>query len=240
MNKQNLRRAVISSIVAGGLMMSHQFALAQETTATPSVEKSTAELAKQEAVKGGVNTVIESSSAKVTAHEVVTQVTDVVLNLIRDAQEKDEYNAENMSEHMDNILSQVVDFRFIAFNVMGRENATSISRDEFKRFAVAFKSNLVSTYTKGMASFTEFEVEVIPPAEDLSGQKSVVVRQKVIGPTGSSLVSYTMGVNKKGDWVLRNMNLNGINLGKTFRDQFRVALKQNDGDVKKVIDNWDA
>jgi phospholipid transport system substrate-binding protein len=49
-----------------------------------------------------------------------------------------------------------------------------------------------------------------------------------------------MGVNKKGDWVLRNMNLNGINLGKTFRDQFRVALKQNDGDVKKVIDNWDA
>ncbi|GAA6166230.1 MlaC/ttg2D family ABC transporter substrate-binding protein [Sessilibacter corallicola] len=240
MTRQNLGRLIISGLLAGSLMMSHQMVVAQEETKAAAEQKAEKSEAKVQEAKDGTKLVIKNSAAEVSAHEVVTQVTDVVLDLIREAQASPEYNSEKMADNLDNLLSQVVDFRFIAFNVMGRENATSVSRDEFKRFANVFKRNLVTTYTKGMASFADFKVEVIPPSADLAGQKSVVVRQRVEGPTGSSLVSYTMGINKKGEWVLRNMNLNGINLGKTFRDQFRVALKQNDGDVKKVIDNWDA
>ncbi len=235
MTRQNLGRLIISGLLAGSLMASHQMVVAQEESKAAAEQK-----AEKSEAKDSAKLVIKNNAADVSAHEVVTQVTDEVLDLIREAQASPEYNSEKMADSLDNLLSQVVDFRFIAFNVMGRENATSVSRDEFKRFANVFKRNLVTTYTKGMASFADFKVEVIPPSADLAGQKSVVVRQRVEGPTGSSLISYTMGINKKGEWVLRNMNLNGINLGKTFRDQFRVALKQNDGNVKKVIDNWDA
>jgi phospholipid transport system substrate-binding protein len=52
-------------------------------------------------------------------------------------------------------------------------------------------------------------------------------------------VSYTMV--KQGDtWLLRNVIINGINVGKLFRDQFADAMQRNGNDLNKTIDGWAA
>ena len=47
-----------------------------------------------------------------------------------------------------------------------------------------------------------------------------------------------MAKNKSGEWKLINVVLNGVNLGKSFRDQFAQAMKQNDNNIDKVIATW--
>ena len=50
-------------------------------------------------------------------------------------------------------------------------------------------------------------------------------------------LSYTM-VSMDGVWKLRNVVINGINVGKLFRDQFAQSMQNNRNDLDKVIDTW--
>ena len=61
---------------------------------------------------------------------------------------------------------------------------------------------------------------------------------EVIGRNGAVYpLSYTMV--KQGDaWLLRNVIINGINVGKLFRDQFAEAMQRNGNDLDKTIDGW--
>ena len=47
-----------------------------------------------------------------------------------------------------------------------------------------------------------------------------------------------MYLNKQGQWKLINIVINGVNLGLTFRNQFRALAEEFDGDIDKVILNW--
>ena len=44
--------------------------------------------------------------------------------------------------------------------------------------------------------------------------------------------------NGEGEWKVRNVQLQSINLGKVYRNQFASAAKQYDADIDKVIANW--
>ena len=50
-------------------------------------------------------------------------------------------------------------------------------------------------------------------------------------------VSYTLE-KINGEWRVRNVIINGINIGKLFRDQFADAMQQNGNDLDKTIDGW--
>ena len=49
--------------------------------------------------------------------------------------------------------------------------------------------------------------------------------------------TYTM-TQIDGQWKVRNVIVEGINIGLLFRDQFAQAMKANRNDLDAVIDNW--
>src|SRR5690606_41910804 len=50
-------------------------------------------------------------------------------------------------------------------------------------------------------------------------------------------VTYTMA-NIDGQWKVRNVIVEGINIGLLFRDQFAQAMQNHRNDLDAVIDNW--
>ena len=61
---------------------------------------------------------------------------------------------------------------------------------------------------------------------------------KVSGSNGAVYpVSYTL-TKINGEWKLRNVIINGINIGKLFRDQFADAMQRNGNDLDKTINGW--
>jgi len=172
-----------------------------------------------------------------TAHDIVQQVQDELLKTIANSRDTIETEPEAYYAAVQTVLDPVVDFHFIARVVMGGY-AKQASPEQYERFTETFKGGLVSTYAKGMASFADFDIVVLPPNGDISGQRKVSVAQEVRGGENVNRVSYTMVKNRRGEWKLINVVLNGINLGKTFRSQFAQAMKKNQGDLDKVIADW--
>ena len=51
---------------------------------------------------------------------------------------------------------------------------------------------------------------------------------------------YEMGLGKDDVWRMRNITINGVNIGLTYRSQFASAATDSryGGDLNKVIDAW--
>ena len=172
-----------------------------------------------------------------TAHEVVKQVTDEMLSVINANKVLLSEKPDVYFEEVAKVLEPVVAFDYIAKVVMAKyyDTATPAQRVDF---AEAFKKGMVETFAKGMANYSDFEINVMPSSADTSGQRKVEVLQEVKSKDGTLVVSYTMANDKTGEWKLINVVLNGINLGKSFRDQFVQATRQYSGNLDKVIATW--
>ena len=150
-----------------------------------------------------------------------------------------ERHLNSFFDQIDATLTKVVDFEWIARNVMGPygKSATPAQRASF---AETFHSGLVQTYGRGLLSYSNQEIIVLPGSDDYTSKRKVSVRQEIRSTEGNYPLEYSMGLNKMGQWRVINVVINGINLGKTFRNQFVQAAQKNGGDIDAVIATWDS
>jgi phospholipid transport system substrate-binding protein len=47
-----------------------------------------------------------------------------------------------------------------------------------------------------------------------------------------------MRPNKAGDWLVRNVTIDSVNVGQLYQNQFLAAMKKQNNNFSKVIDNW--
>jgi len=170
-------------------------------------------------------------------HDVVQNVTDSVMKVIKGGEKSLQENPEQYFAKVRASLEPNVSFAFIAKNVMAGywEQATE---EQQNRFTETFTRSMVETLGKGLANYSDLKIVTLPAEGDFSAAKKVEVLQEVAAADGTSRISYTMAQNKSGEWKLINVVLNGVNLGKSFRDQFTQAMKQHDNNIDKVIANW--
>lgn len=172
-----------------------------------------------------------------TPHFTVQDVTDRLMSVMKNGQSYLEDNPQKYYGEVRAVLEPIVSFGFIAKNVMASYWKKS-SEEQRKQFTETFTKSMVETLGKGMANYSDLKIETLPPEGDVSTRKRVEVIQEVHGAEGTNRVSYTMAQNKSGEWKLINVVLNGVNLGKSFRDQFVQAMRQNENNIDKVIANW--
>jgi phospholipid transport system substrate-binding protein len=184
--------------------------------------------------------------ARAEPHQLVQEVTDCLLADIERYRGKlEEAGSETRKRQlMEGFLSElratlepVVDFDWIALNVMGsyRRDASAGQRE---RFQEVFTESLVETYGRGLLSYSDQTIKVFPPEGDIGDRRRVTVTQEIRGPEKNYPLVYSMGKNRRGQWKVINVIINGINLGKTFRSQFVQAAEKNDGNLDAVIANW--
>lgn len=180
---------------------------------------------------------IEIQADKTRADAVVQQMTDQILGFIKVAQTQN-LPQEKRIETLDELLTPVVSFGYIASRVMGKKYAKQATTDQRRAFVAAFKQSLMDTYAKGMSGFVDQEVKVVPSTKDQLKKRTINVLQTVKGANGTNKVFYTMAINKKNEWQLINVILDGIDLRKTFQMQFDRAVKTNKGNVAVAIQQW--
>jgi phospholipid transport system substrate-binding protein len=99
--------------------------------------------------------------------------------------------------------------------------------------------SLVRTYSKGLLAFGSARIEVEAPEAQESAASRVSVKQLIYTDDKEPyVVLYQMGQGKTGDWMLRNVIIESVNLGEIYRDQFLASARKQDGDLDAVIDSW--
>lgn len=177
---------------------------------------------------------------QVGPHEVVQGITDGMMQVIRGEGELYKKDPKRYFANIQKKLEPSVGFRYIAKNVMGKYGKAATPKQR-EKFTKVFTGSLVETLGKGMSTYSDLKVSTLPfdsSKGDLSVLRKVEVVQQIEAIDGTTKVSYTMAKNKSGQWKMINVVLNGINLGKQFRNQFTQSMKQNDNDIDKVISLW--
>lgn len=172
-------------------------------------------------------------------HAVIEGMTDRLVTTIEAHRGGFEQNPQPFYSALEALLDEALDFKWIAYNVMGPYRKQA-SQEQHQRFAEKFRRDLVETYGGGLIAFGEQTIVVLPPSDDVADRKTVQVAQEVRSADGNFPLQYTMGKKRSGEWKITNVIINGVNLGKTFRNQFIQRAQQYGGDLDQVIEHWSA
>ena len=171
-----------------------------------------------------------------SAHDIVTDTTHRLLADLAANKEKYKQDPQGFYDALNTIVGPVVDADGISKSIMTVKYSRKATPEQMKTFAENFKKGLFQFYGNALLEYNNQGITV-EPAKDESGDRTSV-GMTVKGSNGAIYpVSYTL---KKinGEWKLRNVIINGINIGKLFRDQFADAMQRNGNDLDKTINGW--
>ncbi|AKH68865.1 ABC-type transport system involved in resistance to organic solvents, auxiliary component [Spongiibacter sp. IMCC21906] len=192
-----------------------------------------------------------AAAAEKGPYEVVASTTQELMSVIEEARGYADEDPDRFNREVEALLDRVVDFQSFARGVMGKYGSgsyyKSLSSDEERakfrsqviRFTETFKSGLINTYSKGLLTFNGNRIEVLPLDDDADLSGSVGVTQKIYGDRPEPYqVYYTMRKDRDGTWKVRNVIIEGLNVGELYQNQFAADARSYKGDIDKVIDNW--
>lgn len=185
-----------------------------------------------------------------SAFELVEDTTVRVMDVVGAAEKYADEDPERYYQQVQEILDPLIDYRGFARQVMGPyasskryrsldEPGKQRLRDQLDKFTDVMRSSLIRTYSKGLLAFGGSRIEVLPPEDDVAQQSRVSVRQLIYADRAEPYkVMYQMGQGKSGDWKLRNVIIESVNLGEIYRDQFLTSARDMDGNLDDVINSW--
>ena len=186
------------------------------------------------------------------AHDVVNETTQKVMTAVAEAGSYVDTDPERYYQQVQAILDPVIDFRGFARSVMGPyasseryreldETGQTRLREQLDRFTEVMRVGLVRTYSKGLLAYGGSRIEVqAAAAQDPAGNKASVKQLVYSGQPEPYVLIYQMGRANSGEWQLRNIVIEGVNLGEIYRSQFEASARKNNGDLNAVIDSWTA
>jgi len=176
------------------------------------------------------------AQAEQTAQQVVQQTVDSLLSDLKQNKASYKANPQSFYDTLNRILGPVVDAEGIAKGVMTVKYSRQASPEQVKRFEETFKNSLFQFYGNALLEYDNQDIRVLNTGKQEQDRASV--NMEVVGSNGAVYpVQYTM-VNQAGNWRLRNVIINGINIGKLFRDQFADSMQKNRNDLEATIAGW--
>jgi phospholipid transport system substrate-binding protein len=146
-------------------------------------------------------------------------------------------NPDALNSLIEENITPFVDIPGIARGVMGRyfRQASDAQRD---RFTTIFKQSMVRTYANGLISYDNQTVTVKPYVPGDNANRAQV--EVEVGLANGTVVPVIFQMIRAGDgrWMARNLIVNGLNLGLTFRKRFAEVVEQNAGNIDKAISSW--
>lgn len=179
---------------------------------------------------------IASAAPGQSAHDLVQDTTNRMLSDLQANKEKYKQDPQDFYAALNSIVGPVVDAEGISKSIMTVKYSRKATPEQMQRFQENFKRGLFQFYGNALLEYNNQGITV-DPAKDESGDRTSV-NMTVKGSNGAIYpVQYTLE-KISGEWKLRNVIINGINIGKLFRDQFADAMQRNGNDLDKTIDGW--
>jgi phospholipid transport system substrate-binding protein len=176
------------------------------------------------------------ANAAGSAHELVQDTTSRMLADLKANKEQYKQDPTKFYDSLNTIVGPVVDAEGISRSIMTVKYSRKATPAQMQTFQENFKKGLFQFYGNALLEYNNQGITV-DPAKDESGDRTSV-GMTVKGSNGAIYpVQYTLE-KVSGEWKLRNVIINGINIGKLFRDQFADAMQRNGNDLDKTINGW--
>ena len=174
---------------------------------------------------------------QVSAHEYAERIHNNIIEIIQTKNQLFLEDPDLFTKEISDAFAPIVDFKRISRNVMGKYSklATDLQQEEFSR---AFENSLLDTYASTLVEFKDEKINVIPPKKPSKISDRARVNIEIVTSSDTYTGRYSMYLDAGGKWKIINIEINGMNLGKIFRNQFYSLMEKNDEDINLVIQKW--
>ena len=175
--------------------------------------------------------------AQVSAHEYAERIHNNIIEIIQTKNQLFLEDPDLFTKEISDAFAPIVDFKRISRNVMGKYSkvATNLQQEQFSR---AFENSLLDTYASTLVEFKDEKINVIPPKKPSKISDKARVNIEIVTSSDTYTGRYSMYLDAAGKWKIINIEINGMNLGKIFRNQFYSLMEKNDEDINLVIQKW--
>lgn len=174
---------------------------------------------------------------QLTAHEYAEQIHNNIIEIIQTKNQLFLENPDLFTKEISDAFSPIVDFERIARNVMGKY-AKQATYKQIEAFSEAFEKSLLDTYASTLVEFKDERINVLPPAVPQKSSNKARVNIQIVTSSSVYPGRYSMYLDNENNWKIINIEVNGMNLGKIFRNQFYSLMQKNALDIDLVIEKW--
>ena len=135
------------------------------------------------------------------------------------------------------IFEPLIDFNRVSASVMGKKYYLSATKEERAKFIEVFKISLLDTYAETLAQWGDAEIVTDFSYNERKNQ-IVSVKQNLLTTNNIYPIIYKLREYKNGTYKIVNIVINGINLGKTFHNQFQALAIEKNENISSIIAEW--
>ena len=170
-------------------------------------------------------------------HQFIDKNAQHFLTLIKEEGSNYENEPEKFKTKLKNIWEPMVDVTTVSRLILAKAY-DSATKSQIELFEERTKKLLLDTYVTTLLEFEDYEIET--NEEIKVNRKTYEVEIQFLSDTSSwtGKTKFTLYRNKSGELKIVNIIIDGINLGLTFRNQFKDILEENDLDLDRAISEW--
>ena len=175
--------------------------------------------------------VATTAQAQETPDVLIKQVTEDVLEIVRNDKDIQAGNTQKAIDLVDKKVLPHFDFLHMTALALGKDWRKATPQQQ-QQLTAEFKTLLVRTYSNALTGYKNQKV-VYKPFKMNAGETDVLVRTEVLQP-GSKAVQLDYSLEKKESaWKVYDVTVAGISLVTNYRDQF--AQEVRNGGVDGLI-----
>jgi phospholipid transport system substrate-binding protein len=160
-----------------------------------------------------------------------------MVNVIRSNQSLYASNPEQFKAKINTIFEPMVDFRRVGASVMGKKYYKAATPEQRLRFIEVFKKSLLENYSSTLAQWGDQRIETLFSSNS-SFTRTETVMQNLVTTNNTYPIKYIVRNDGMGNWLIINITVMGVNLGKNFRSYFQALADEHNGDINAIINHW--
>jgi phospholipid transport system substrate-binding protein len=154
--------------------------------------------------------------------EQMTKKIDNVLLIL----EKKELNISQKGDEIIKIIDEVFDYELMARIALGKETWNTLTSEKQKEFVKVFENKLKKSYVEKLELYNDQKVKILglKPYNNTRLQ----LETELVGKEGNYKINYNF-YNKskeKEEWLIYDVDLVGVSIIQTYRQQFSGLLKE--------------
>lgn len=170
--------------------------------------------------------ILNSSLFAIKKEEIVELMSKKIASVIEVLKQKD-LNLEAKKNKIIPLVDDIFDFSLMAKIALGKDAWNSINKDKQDDFIKVFEDKLKKSYSEKLELYNEQEVKIV--SLEPYNNTRLQLKTQLIGKEGNYDINYNF-YEKDNNWYIYDIDLLGVSIIQTYRQQFLALLKEKSFD----------
>ncbi|QKF73099.1 lipid asymmetry ABC transporter MlaABCDEF, periplasmic component MlaC [Aliarcobacter faecis] len=148
---------------------------------------------------------------------------DSVLIILKDKS----ISKDDKKKEVINIVSDSFDFELMAKIALGKDIWASLNEEKQKEFIKTFEEKLKKSYSDKLELYNDQKVKII--SLEPYNNTRLQLKTELVGKEGTYSINYNF-YEKNDEWYIYDIDLIGVSIIQTYRQQFAGLLKEKSFD----------